>query len=77
MRTRLFKSGNSLAVRIPKALHFEASDLEVEIERVGDGLVVRPIGAPLTHVLERFAAFAPNFMSAGREPNDEQEREGW
>jgi antitoxin VapB len=67
MRTRLFKSGNSLAVRIPKELHFDAPAGDVEIERAGNTLVVRPSGAPLTNVLEKFAAFSPGFMSAGRE----------
>jgi antitoxin VapB len=77
MRTRLFKSGNSLAVRIPKGLHFDAPAEEVEIERVGDTLVVRPVGPRLTNVLKRFAAFSPGFMSRGREPSGERDRVGW
>ena len=47
MKTRLFRSGNSLAVRIPKELHFESPANDVEIERVGDSLVIRRVGAPL------------------------------
>ena len=35
MLTRIFKSGNSLAVRIPKELAFEDTIQEVEIERIG------------------------------------------
>ena len=77
MRTRLFKSGNSLAVRIPKELRFEAPVEEVEIERVGDSLVLRPVGKSLAGVLEKFAAFSPDFMSEGREGEAEREREGW
>ena len=77
MRTRIFKSGNSLAVRIPKELRFETPTTEVEIERVGESLVVRPVGPPLTHVLEKFAAFSPDFMRAGRESNVERDRAGW
>ena len=42
MRARLFKSGNSQVVRIPNELRFEPPAEEVEIERVGDGLVIRP-----------------------------------
>ena len=34
--TRIFKNGNSQAVRIPAELAYERSDLDVEIERVGD-----------------------------------------
>ena len=40
--TRLFRNGNSQAVRIPRALAFENVDIEVEIERRGDELVIRP-----------------------------------
>lgn len=77
MRTRLFKSGNSLAVRIPKELHFDAPADDVEIERQGDSLVIRPVGRPLTNVLKKFKAFSSTFMSEGREPSRERDRKGW
>jgi antitoxin VapB len=34
--TRLFKNGNSQAVRIPAELAFPTSDMELVIERVGE-----------------------------------------
>jgi antitoxin VapB len=77
MKTRLFKSGNSLAVRIPKELHFDAPANAVEIERVGDSLVIRRVGAPLTNVLKKFKAFSPDFMRERRGPNLERDRRGW
>ena len=40
--TRAFKNGNSQAVRIPSDLAFERTDIELEIERVGDELRIRP-----------------------------------
>ena len=43
MLTRMFKSGNSLAVRIPKELACLGPADEVEIERVGNTLVLRPV----------------------------------
>ena len=43
MLTRVFKSGNSLAVRIPTELGFFDAAQDVEIERVGNTLVVRPV----------------------------------
>ena len=76
MRTRLFKSGNSMAVRIPKQLHFEAP-AEVEIERQGDSLVIRPVGRPLTKVMKKFKAFSADFMAGGRGSNPERDRKGW
>ena len=42
MLTRIFKSGNSPAVRI-KELGFEEAGREVEIERRGDTIVIRPV----------------------------------
>lgn len=46
--TRLFKSGNSQAVQIPADLAYERSDIELEIERVGDEIRIdrRGVGWP-------------------------------
>jgi antitoxin VapB len=77
MKTRLFKSGNSLAVRIPKELHFEAPADNVEIERVGDSLIIRQVGAPLTNVLKKFRAFSKDFMKEGRGTHLERDRDRW
>ena len=43
MLTRVFKSGNSLAVRIPKELAIADALLVVEIERVGKTLIMRQV----------------------------------
>ena len=40
MLTRVFKSGNSLAVRIPKELGFVDAAQDVDVERVGNTLVL-------------------------------------
>lgn len=75
MRTRVFQSGNSQAVRIPKELQFERLDVEYEIKREGDHIIVSPVGAPLTDVMDLFAAFSDDFMTDGRPDQGEQERE--
>jgi antitoxin VapB len=76
MLTRVFKSGNSLAVRIPKELAIVEASQEVEIERVGNTLVVRPLGRKtLEGIGDIFASFSPGFMASGREFHDEQERD--
>ncbi len=75
MRTRVFQSGNSQAVRIPKELQFEQLDAEYEIERQGDRLIISPVGAPLTAVLDLFAAFSDDFMAEGRPEQGTQKRE--
>jgi antitoxin VapB len=46
MKTRVFKSGNSQAVRIPAEIAFADMDAELEITRTGDVLLIYP--APKT-----------------------------
>ena len=76
MLTRLFRSGNSLAVRIPKELAFADSAQDVEIERRGDSLIIRPVTSrSLAGVAQAFAAFPPGFMADGREHHEQKERD--
>ncbi|WP_248324899.1 type II toxin-antitoxin system VapB family antitoxin [Caballeronia sp. Sq4a] len=74
--TRVFRNGNSQAVRIPADLAYERSDLELEIERVGDEIRIRPARRPLAGVLKKFAKFSPDFMAQGRGEQEQAEREG-
>ena len=73
--TRLFRNGNSQAVRITAELAYERSDLELEIERCGDELRIRPAGRPITGALQALASFSPSFLAAGRDQDEQQERE--
>ncbi|MCJ7796166.1 MAG: type II toxin-antitoxin system VapB family antitoxin [Thermoleophilia bacterium] len=73
--TRIFRNGNSQAVRIPAELAYERSDLDVEIERIGDEIRIRPARRNLTHVLARFEEFSEDFMAEGRGENRESERD--
>ena len=76
MLTRVFKSGNSLAVRIPKELASALTSPDVEIEKVGDTLVLRPVvKRKLTGLAEAFAMFTPDFMAEGREFHEQKERD--
>lgn len=76
MLTRIFKSGNSLAVRIPKELAIAEASQEVEIERVGNTLVVRPVvQESLAGLMEICAMFSPDFMADGRDESPEMERD--
>jgi antitoxin VapB len=74
-RTRVFRNGNSQAVRIPSDLAYERTDIEVEIERVGEELRIRPARRSLAGVLDRFARFAPDFMAEGRGEQEQAERD--
>ena len=72
MQTKAFKSGNSLAVRIPKDLAIFEPSQDVIIERKGDTLVLRAVERKsLADVMDIFAQFSPDFMADGRGP------EGW
>ena len=76
MLTRAFKSGNSLAVRIPKELAIVEANQDVEIEKIGNTLVLRPIfKRKLTGLAEAFAMFTPEFMLDGREFHEQKERD--
>jgi antitoxin VapB len=74
--TRVFKNGNSQAVRIPADLAYDPSDVEVEIERVGDEIRIRPARRALAGVPRKFAKFGPDFMAEGRGEQEQAEREG-
>ena len=76
MLTRVFKSGNSLAVRIPKELGFVDGAQDVEVERVGNTLVLRRIEQKtLADIGDIVAMFSASFMADGREFHEEHERD--
>jgi antitoxin VapB len=73
--TRVFMNGNSQAVRIPADLAYERTDMELEIERNGDEIRIRPARRSLSGVLTKFAQFSPSFMSEGRGDQEQAERD--
>ena len=73
--TKLFRNGNSQAVRVPAELAYDRWDIDLEIERVGDALHIRPARRPLTGALKKFARFGPDFMVEGRGDHEQAERE--
>ena len=76
MLTRIFKSGNSLAVRIPKELAFDCDAQEVVIERKGNFLLISPVeNKTLTGIGAIFRMFSPDFMADGREFHEQKERD--
>ncbi len=73
--TRLFRNGHSQAVRIPAELAYGRSDLELEIERVGDELRIRPAGRPIRGALAALSQFSAYFMADGRGDQEQADRE--
>ncbi len=73
--TKLFKNGNSQAVRIPAELAYSNWDTDLVIERQGDELRIRPARRRMGDVLGKFAQFSPDFMAEGRGLSLEGERD--
>ena len=70
---RVFQSGNSQAVRLPKEFRFQAD--RVEIYRRGDELVLREVPANASAVFDVLASMPADFMRDGREDTPPQERD--
>lgn len=70
---RIFKSGNSQAVRLPKAVRFEVA--QVEIFRRGDEIVLRECPASASIIFDALAELPEDFMAEGRQDVPPQERE--
>jgi len=73
--TRAFRNGNSQAVRIPADIAYERTDMDLEIERDGDEIRIRPARRSLSGVLTKFASFSPDFMAEGRGDQEQAERD--
>lgn len=73
--TRIFKNGNSQAIRIPAELAYVSSDMDFVIEREGDELRIRPAPRRMGDVLAKLAGFSADFMAEGRGPNEQAERD--
>lgn len=69
---KLFASGRSQAVRLPKAYRFEGK--EVIIKQMGEGVLLLPIKSPWLIMQEALAEFEPDFHIV-RESQGEQKRE--
>ncbi len=72
--TRVFKSGNSQAVRLPQQFRFRAA--EVEVFRRGDEIVLREKGRGLSRVFELLASMPDDFFAEGRRDDPPQTRKG-
>ncbi len=70
---RIFQSGNSQAVRLPKEFRFSVD--QVEIFRRGDEIVLRERPASATAIFDALASLPADFMAEGRDDAPPQERE--
>jgi antitoxin VapB len=74
--TRIFKSGNSLAVRIPKDMQPAAMPDEAQIEWRNGVWTIKPINKrSLAGLMDVFGAFPADFMAGGRAPREQKPRD--
>jgi antitoxin VapB len=73
---RIFKSGNSQAVRLPKEFRFDDGVDEVEVFRRGDELVLRQKCKGLERAFWLLASLPEDFFEAGRDDPPAESREG-
>lgn len=71
---KVFKSGNSQALRIPK--EFTLKGPEVEIFRRGDEIVIRETRAGMARAFELLAGMPDDFLAEGRSDPPPQKRKG-
>ena len=64
-KTRIFMSGNSQAVRIPRELQLAGN--EVEIQQRGNTLVIRPKKLSWAPLMDSLTKFTADFMEQGRQ----------
>ena len=66
---RLFQSGGSQAVRLPKECRFVGT--EVVVKHFGNGVLLLPVDDPWQTLLAGLAAFEPNFVLTRNQPDDQ------
>lgn len=71
---RVFKSGNSQAVRLPKEFRFDAP--EVEIFRRGDEIVLKAKPKGMASAFHLLAGMPDDFFADGRNDPPAQKRKG-
>jgi len=70
---KVFRSGNSQAVRIPKEFRLEGN--EVEIRRKGDLLILRPKAHSWGTLIDSLTKFTDDFLADGRRQPPLQKRD--
>ena len=72
---KLFKNGQSQAVRLPKAFRFDGD--EVFIKKVGSSVVLMPEKHCWDALIGSLEHFTPEFMAERAQPRNKDKRESW
>lgn len=71
---KIFQSGGSQAVRLPKRFRFSGDD-EVLIRKIGNAVLLTPKEKAWETFLQGLDGFTDDFFQDGREPDAPQTRE--
>jgi antitoxin VapB len=72
-KAKLFKNGQSQAVRLPKEFRFEGN--EVYVKRVKNGVLLMPVQHTWDALIKSLDTFPADFMNDRAQPPMQQERE--
>lgn len=71
-KAKLFRNGQSQAVRFPKTMRFEGE--QVYLKQVGNAIVILPFRNPWQAMIESLSMFSPDFMAdSTQQPLQERE----
>lgn len=69
---KVFKNGQSEAVRLPKEFRFETS--EVYIHRIGSAVMLLPINHPWQNLIDSLETFSSDYFADGVRDQAQQVR---
>jgi antitoxin VapB len=73
MSSKVFISGNSQAIRLPK--EYQVTDSELYIQKIGNTLILFPKTDPWEAFEKSLSQFSDDFLSGGRNQPEMQNRE--
>jgi len=73
LTSKVFTSGNSQAIRLPK--EYQVRDKELFIQKIGSTIILFPKTNPWESFEKSLSEFSDDFMSNGREQPEMQERD--
>jgi antitoxin VapB len=73
LTSKVFTSGNSQAIRLPK--EYQVKDKELFIQKIGRTIILFPKKDPWESFEKSLGEFSDDFMSNGREQPEMQDRD--
>jgi antitoxin VapB len=75
LTTKVFTSGNSQAIRLPK--EYQVDDKELFIQKIGNTIILFPCDDPWDAFEQSLSQFSEDFFSNGRQQPEMQERDSF